>query len=142
MLDLIISIRDISSVLLALLLLFLIPVYSEPFGGCIEVSPFSFYLPCSVWPELARGVLFMLPLAVVAFNRSLFIMLGLIVSAGVVMGGGLEYWRSGEALNHIKQNQTVLFSAIFHPFFLGTVSVAWSALLYKVYQKYWSKRRV
>ncbi len=132
-------IRDILSILLALLLLFLIPIYGQPFGGCIDYSPFSIYLPCSIWPEFIRGILFMLPLAILAFHRNVFTILGVIFSVGVAVGGGLEYWRSGEALNHIKHNQAVLIAITFHPFFLGTVTVACSVLLYGVFQKYQSK---
>lgn len=77
-----------------------VPIYSQPFGGCLSISLFIANPHCSYWPEALSGALLVLPVSLLIRSSRQLGVLSLLVCL-LALFGGLEGMRIGTHLQPI-----------------------------------------
>ena len=98
------KVRDIASIIVALILIGLIPIYGEPFSGCSLSGYSTWVLGCSAWPKFLTGFIFLGSLVVLAFHKKALATVGLVIVFAVVLAGGIGLLGTGEELIYFKAN--------------------------------------
>ena len=76
----------------------IVPVFDMPFGGCEHGRWLVLSPACGHWPEVLRGILFVLPIALLAPARWMLPVVAIIVLLGFAFVGGANGFRTGEHL--------------------------------------------
>lgn len=73
----------------------MVPLFDMPFDGCTSQRWFELYPACGHWPEVLRGVLFVLPIALFAPVRWMAPVFANIVLLEFAFVGGVGGFSSG-----------------------------------------------
>lgn len=90
--------RACAGVVLGCLGFAIIPVFGMPFGGCQHGGWLALSPGCGHWPEVLRGLLFVLPIALLAPARWMLPAVALVILLCFALVGGADGFRTGEHL--------------------------------------------
>ena len=115
-------IRDISALAIGIVLFVLVPIYGEPFVGCMESGFSTFVSGCSAWPEFLRGFMFMAAIAIIAAHKKSLSAFCLAAVLVVVMAGGSTLIGTGEEAKYFQANYLAITKHISNPLLLGAIT--------------------
>lgn len=122
-------IKDITAMIVSLLVLGLIPIHSAPFGGCNTSGYSTLLLGCSDWPEFSRGFLLITSLALLSQHKSFLSLFGLCIALVISMCGGIVLIKTGLAPSYFLRHFQEISQHFNHPLFIGALS-AYSIYLF------------
>lgn len=88
-------VRVIIGIMAGLILIFLMPIYEEPFGGCQAMGFATFVLGCSLWPDLALGFSLVLLVSLIGGTRRKAALWGIALVVALAIVGGPSGLKSG-----------------------------------------------
>lgn len=135
-------IKDIAALILSIILFSSVPIYDQPFGGCVKIDYFSFSTGCSIWPEFLRGFIFITAIIVFASHKNILIIFGLLSILLVVMSGGAEQIGKGEEMLYFLKNYLAILDHLKKPLLIGSFSAFLIYIGLKVVNRLQSKNQI